>query len=175
MPLTAAEKMKRYRERLKLNPEKFEEQRKKNLDRIKSKYKYKKVSDMSDEEKTRKRIEWRDEKRRLKDKKKANEQISNAASTSKSSTSKSSRINYKQKYMAALNRIIYLQRVLETMRKRLYRSQQYQMQVKKKCEVEFNKLKARNEILEASLKSTYKQCVTNKERDVIKKSLLMIL
>lgn len=43
------------------------------------------------------------------------------------------------------------------------------MQVKKKCEVEFNKLKARNEILEASLKSTDTQCVTNKERDVIKK------
>lgn len=35
MPLTNAEKQRRYRERLKNNPEKQEEIRKKNLDRIK--------------------------------------------------------------------------------------------------------------------------------------------
>lgn len=40
MPLTAAEKMKKYRKRLKNNPEKYEEQKNKNLERIKSKYKY---------------------------------------------------------------------------------------------------------------------------------------
>lgn len=41
MPLTNAEKQKRYRERLKNNPERQEEIRKKNLARIKTKKKSK--------------------------------------------------------------------------------------------------------------------------------------
>lgn len=39
MPQTAAERMKKYRERLKNNPEKYEEHRKKNLERVVSKEK----------------------------------------------------------------------------------------------------------------------------------------
>lgn len=62
MALTAKEKMRRYRERLKNeNPEKYEDQRKKNLARIKSKKK--KISEMAPAEADAKRKEWREEKR----------------------------------------------------------------------------------------------------------------
>lgn len=57
MPLTNAEKQKRYRERLKNNPTKKEEIRKKNLERINRKTK--KIADMSEEEKNEKRELWR--------------------------------------------------------------------------------------------------------------------
>ncbi|CAH2095032.1 unnamed protein product [Euphydryas editha] len=66
MPLTNAEKQRRYRERLKQDPEKFENYRKKNLERIKSKYKYKKVSELNDREKSEVRRKWREQKRQKK-------------------------------------------------------------------------------------------------------------
>lgn len=57
MALTPAEKMRRYREKLKKDPEKYEEYKKKDLKRIKPKVK--KVADMSENEKEAKRKVWR--------------------------------------------------------------------------------------------------------------------
>ena len=67
MPLTAAERQRRYRQRLKeLNPEKFEELRLKNLNRIKKEYV--KVSKLSDSQKSIRRRNWRKLKRNQKKK-----------------------------------------------------------------------------------------------------------
>lgn len=58
MPLSNAERQKRYRERLKNeNAEKYEEIRKKNLENIKNKKK--KVSEMTEEERNKQREIWR--------------------------------------------------------------------------------------------------------------------
>ncbi|CAG4934073.1 unnamed protein product [Parnassius apollo] len=63
-PLTAAERQRRYRERLKLvNPEKWEEMRKKNL--LRTKMKYRPVNQLNEVEKTIKRREWRRFKRNI--------------------------------------------------------------------------------------------------------------
>lgn len=57
MPLTAAEEMKRYREKLKENPAKLEEVRKINLAQIKSKYK--KITELTESERDEKRKKWK--------------------------------------------------------------------------------------------------------------------
>ncbi|CAG4979359.1 unnamed protein product [Parnassius apollo] len=127
---------------------------------------------MPEAEKNKKRKKWREEKRKQKDKKKSSEQAATKIASTKDSSARKSRVkreNYKDIYIAAQNRNIYLHRALETMRKRLYRLQKSKMQEKNKSEAELNRLKARNEILEASLKLTYRQCESSKERHVIKK------
>lgn len=50
MALTPAEKMRRYRQKIKDNPEKYEEQKKKDKERIK--IKRKKISQLDDDEKS---------------------------------------------------------------------------------------------------------------------------
>lgn len=203
MPLTPAEKMKRYRENLKKNPDKLEEMRKKNLDRIKSKYKYKKISEMTETEQKHQRKKWKDEKQKQKNKKSQKTVCSGISSTtmadiltdtmgtssseitvSETSTETQSTIlkltkslgslrrtrkKMKTEYDKAKSRIAYLKRANETARKKIYRLQKHVTDQKKKFETELLKMKARNEILEASLKITYKNCVNNKERDLIKK------
>lgn len=58
MPLSGAERTKRYREKLKLErPQEYENQRKKNLEKIKAKKK--KISELPAEEAKQKREEWR--------------------------------------------------------------------------------------------------------------------
>lgn len=58
MPLSGAERTKRYREKLKLErPQEYENQRKKNLEKIKAKKK--KNSELPAEEAKQKREEWR--------------------------------------------------------------------------------------------------------------------
>lgn len=64
MPLTPAEKMKRYREKLKKDPEKYEQYKKKDLRRIKTKTK--KISELSEEEREQRRQKWREQKRKQK-------------------------------------------------------------------------------------------------------------
>lgn len=62
MPLSGAERTKRYREKLKLErPQEYENQRKKNLEKIKAKKK--KISELPAEEAKQKREEWRKNKR----------------------------------------------------------------------------------------------------------------
>lgn len=64
MPLTAAEKQKQYRERMRLqNPEKFEEAKRKNSERNK---KRKKISECTEDDKEKLRQNWRERKKRQK-------------------------------------------------------------------------------------------------------------
>ncbi|XP_022818628.1 zinc finger BED domain-containing protein 4-like [Spodoptera litura] len=83
MALTAADRAKRYREKLKQNPEKFEEQRKKQLERLKKSRK--KISELTEDKKFE-RKQWREEKRKQKVKrnKKENENQRATPSLSKS-------------------------------------------------------------------------------------------
>ena len=62
--LTGSERAKRYREKLKQNPEKFEAQRQKQLERVKKNRK--KIADLSEKEKLRQRKMWRDQKKKQK-------------------------------------------------------------------------------------------------------------
>ncbi|XP_047041242.1 uncharacterized protein LOC124645471 [Helicoverpa zea] len=207
MPLTPAEKMKRYRDKLKQNPDKLEEIRKKNLERIKSKYKYKKISELTETEQKKQRKKWKEEKQKQKIKKSQKTACSGSSSTpmadiltdtmkisvgtssseitlSETSTETRSTIlrltktvgslrrarnKLKTEYDKAKSRIAYLERANETARKKIYRLQKHVTEQKTKFETELLKIKARNEILEASLKITYKNCENNKERDLIKK------
>lgn len=68
MPLTNAEKQRRYREKLKNNPEKCEMLRKKHLERVKKNSK--RIEDLNDNEKKRQRQQWRENSRRFYQKKK---------------------------------------------------------------------------------------------------------
>lgn len=70
MVLTAAEKQKRYRERMRANnPEKFEEAKRKNAARNKER---KKISECTENEKAALRKQWRNRKNRQKNKLKEN-------------------------------------------------------------------------------------------------------
>lgn len=68
MPLTNAEKQKRYREKLKSNPDKYEMLRKKHLQRVKKNSK--RIEDLTDNEKKHQRQKWRENSRRFYQKKK---------------------------------------------------------------------------------------------------------
>ncbi|KAF9405770.1 hypothetical protein HW555_013630, partial [Spodoptera exigua] len=75
MPLSGAERQKRYREKLKLErPQEYENQRKKNLEKIKSKKK--KNSELTPEEAEQRREEWRKNKRTSRQKQKRNKENS---------------------------------------------------------------------------------------------------
>lgn len=64
MPLTAAERQRRYREKLKLtNPEKFQQQKKKNSEKTLEKYKNK-TANYSEEQKEQRRIKWREDRKK---------------------------------------------------------------------------------------------------------------
>ncbi|GBP24905.1 hypothetical protein EVAR_12569_1 [Eumeta japonica] len=67
MPLTPAEKMRRYREKLKNDPIRYEDYKKKDLIRIK--LKNKKITELSEKEKADQRKKWRKQKKRQKEKK----------------------------------------------------------------------------------------------------------
>lgn len=64
MALTPAERAKRYRENLKLNKEKYEAQRKKQIERVKESQK--KIRELSDREKEERRKIWREQKKKAK-------------------------------------------------------------------------------------------------------------
>ncbi|CAH0719092.1 unnamed protein product, partial [Brenthis ino] len=66
--ITGAERQKRYKERLKIeHPEKYEEKRKKHLDKVKQRQK--KIANLSKEEKLIQRKKWREANKKRKDKK----------------------------------------------------------------------------------------------------------
>lgn len=80
MPLSSAERCRKYRKKLKeTNPEKFEQMKRKNAERTKAKKR--KISDMNEDEKKDMRQQWKDYKRR-KIQKEKDPAIENAESAS---------------------------------------------------------------------------------------------
>lgn len=167
MPLTNAEKQRRYRERLKNNPEKREEIRKKNLERIKTKSK--KIKDMTDEEKDAKRKLWRKQKQKQKAKKK--EEKKQEERQERNETEKEKRNKNRKnmrlrklndRYKKALSVIEKNNRTIATLRKRLFRQKKTaENKIEEQCQA-IDKLKVRNEVLESTVKGIYK--TSNQER-----------
>lgn len=163
MALTAAERAKRYREKLKQNPEKFEEQRKKHLERLKKSRKT--ISELTQEDKECRRKQWREEKKKQKAKKnkKENEdqRVTPSSSKPQNSAAPVLKIRYKKicrSYRGALENIRKLKVKNETIRKKLYREKLAHEAKIGELQKIIDKLTARQEILEISLRETY--CTT---------------
>ncbi|KAL4705106.1 hypothetical protein ACJJTC_006429 [Scirpophaga incertulas] len=166
MPLTSAERVKRYREKLKKDPEKFAEHKKKHAALVKSKTK--KVADLSEIEKQKLREKWRIQKRRQKENKKSSCAPAPLISQPLAPVEKKKRKKIgklAKKYKDALKKINMLTVCLQTTRKNLYR---LKMKYKKSQEL-IEKIKAREEILEYSMKQSLKQTKTRKEKWIIKR------
>lgn len=168
MPLTNAEKQKRYRERLKNNPEKQEEIRKKNLGRIKTKTK--KVKDMTEEEKNETRKKWRKQKQKQKQNQK--EKKKSEKNTEKIDRQKNMpRFKLRLKklnihYKKSLSTIQKLHTTISTLRKRNYRQKKLLKAVTEQKNEEIDKLKCRNEVLESTIKAIYKSLKSLQKRHV---------
>lgn len=199
MALTAAERVRRYREKLKNNPEKAEEIRKKNLERIKSKKKL--VSQMTEQDKNEHLKVWREEKRKQRAQKSKKTVVtagisnadvtagtSNAESTSRQSKAQTSLCNkselninkqlkcirrkykiLKQKYKSALKKNESLARAKETQKKRYYRLKESNLKIINHQQKIIEKLKAREELLELTLRRTYENCENRIEKQVLKR------
>ncbi|KAL0812026.1 hypothetical protein ABMA28_009420 [Loxostege sticticalis] len=151
MPLTNAEKQRRYRERLKNNPEKREEIRKKNLElRF-----------------PRGRVHWsRALPRQQREEEKKQEERQERNETEKEKRNKN-RKNMRlrklnDRYKKALSVIEKNNRTIATLRKRLFRQKKTaENKIEEQCQ-EIDKLKVRNEVLESTVKGIYK--TSNQER-----------
>lgn len=167
MALTSAERAKRHRDKLKNNPEKAEEVRKKQLARMKAKRK--KVSEMNEEEKISHRNKWKIEKR----KQRAGKTKVQIDETPKKETSVTSSLK-KRRMLRRLNhqiqeksdKITQLTRQLNTQRKRYYRKQLKLNKIIEKQQKVIDKYKAREEYLEYTLRKTYENCKKRVEREV---------
>lgn len=188
MPLSTAERVRRYRERLKNNPEKAEEVRIKNLERLKMKKK--KISQMSEKEKEEKRKMWREVKRKQRakafkdnrDKSTTQDTPSTTATASSSATpappppanSTMYYLRRKCKLLAACHKraqdkIIQYQKNANLLRQRLCRYKKKTTEYIKKLEETIEKMKAREEILESTLQETYKTCEKRVYKDIMKR------
>lgn len=173
MALTAAERAKKYREKLKQNPEKFEEQRQKQLNRLKKNRK--RINDLTEEEKGHRRKQWREEKKKqiIKKKKKEsqNQSAPNSPKFQSNSEASSLKIRYNKicrRYRKALKYNRKLKTRNETTRKKLYREKLAHEKEIGELQKKIDKLMARQEILEISLRETYRSAQTVSEKRLIK-------
>lgn len=171
MPLAAREKMRSYRERLKRkNPEKYEEQRKKSIARIKSKKK--KLSELNPAEAEAKREEQRKEKgisrQRRQDMKKASPSEDMCSATAADNNLKSETTEDKK-----------LKKLKSKLKSSLRQTNKFNTEIKKlKTKVErykkgiqksLNIIKARIEVLESALKASFSGCINHSEKQQLKK------
>lgn len=167
MALTPAERMKRYREKLKNDPDRLERVKKKHADYVKSKSK--KIQDLTLEEQEKRRKQWRSLKRKQKDRKQNVEIQGKKDLKKKSKTKNRNNRRLLKNYNAATEKIEKLQRAIYVYRKKLYRQRKETEQTIQKLEEQILKLKARGEILETTIKSAYKKTQNYKEQRTFKK------
>ncbi|CAH2096784.1 unnamed protein product [Euphydryas editha] len=164
MALTAAEKMKRYRERIKKDPEKYEKYRKKNIERLKQRRK--KISQLDEKEKTIQIDQWAKQKRqqRFKNKK-------------QKPTAQNSKLKYLKTKCAKLSsackkkeeRIKKLLTICEKLKKRNYRFKiDAEKQIQNRERI-IEKMKAREQVLEDTMKRTYKACEKRSQKTILKR------
>jgi hypothetical protein len=175
MPLSGAEKTRRYREKLKKErPDEYKAQCSRNLQRLKSKRK--KISDMTPLEAEQQREQWRQEKRKS-DAKKKREKLRTETATERVVTGNDKKNETVLKmYKSILRRCKNVTNVLkkirtqkETYKKRYQRLKNKTAKTIKNLESTILKLKAREEILELSLKKTYSASKTHAEKGSLKK------
>lgn len=168
MALTPAERAKRYRENLKLNKEKYEAQRKKQIERVKKGQK--KIRELSDREKEERRKIWREQKKKQRNAKKQAVEIA-VPSTSQNIRTVDYRRKYNNlanKYKTVLKQLNKLRTFNANLRKTLSRTKEkYQKEINLKTE-ENVKLKTRHELLEISLGEKYKDCKTQEQKKTLR-------
>lgn len=167
MPLTNAEKQRRYREKLKSDPQKLEEIRKKNLLRIK--LKTTKISQLNEEEKNKQREIWRNQKRKQKQNKMI-VGIKDSKATVKNANAKIQKRNklrfqkLQEENKKNLLKVKTLKSTVDTLRKRMYREKIRMDREIKKEKYETMLVQARCEMLESLLHSSYKKSSTLQKR-----------
>ncbi|CAB3236345.1 unnamed protein product [Arctia plantaginis] len=178
MPLTGAEKTRRYREKLKLSrPEEYKAQCNRNLQRMNTKKK--KISEMTAKDAEDQRKKWRDDKRRSIQKKKErkNEQKETEnvndfpTNPSNDATITTLRKKIKLLFKKCRNLTTQVQIVKtqkETLKKRFQRLKQRTTKRISDLEEDILKMKAREEVLAYTLKRTYRNIRTRKEKKTLR-------
>ncbi|CAG9790187.1 unnamed protein product [Diatraea saccharalis] len=179
MPLSGAEKTRRYREKLKRDrPEEYAAQCQRNLQKIKSKKK--KISDMSLEEAKAQRQTWREQKRKSKARnKKCKNSLPNETSNPEIETDAAMKEKNIKRYHNKCRVLVTKCRRYQNLIKELKtRNETYKKRnqritkryIEKIAELENinKKMKAREEILESTLKRTYKNSRTHKEKKILR-------
>ncbi|CAH2088677.1 unnamed protein product [Euphydryas editha] len=165
---------KRYREKLKENPDKYEIQRQKQLKRLKKRQK--KVTELSEEEKHKQRKIWREQKRKQKENKKTKPKVTSKEVSKKLRSEghslKIKHLNVCKNYKKALNYIKILKLRLDNLRKRFSRVQQMHEKYIKLLKNEYDKVKVRNECMEISLRNTYNNCNKYSEKRLLKRVVI---
>lgn len=178
MPLTGAEKTRRYRERLKnVHPEEYAAQCKRNLDRLKSKRK--KITEMSSEEAEEQRKKWREEKRKSSAKKKQEKSKTKSKNEPENPVSSSDLkiINrFRRKCGFLVKKCRYLQQSSEKLKtqkekykKRLHRLKIKHMKGINDLNLTITKMRAREEVLESTLQKTYRSTRSHHDKNILKK------
>lgn len=130
MPLTGAERQKRYIERLKAeNPEKFEERRKKHLEQVKQRQK--KIANLSEEEKNIQRKKWREANRKKKEKEDKIIQKENEERLKKGREIRAAlyRSKIKMENIELRNKVASLNKKVVALQKALYRTKKKNQQL----------------------------------------------
>ena len=153
---------------MKLNKEKYEAQRKKQIERVKKSQK--KIRELSDREKEERRKIWREQKKKQRDAKKQAVEVVVPLTSQNQRT-----VDYKRKYSNLANKyktVVKQLKKLRTLnanlRKTLSRTKEkYQKEINLKTE-ENDKLKVRHELLEVSLGEKYKDCKTHEQKKILR-------
>ncbi|CAG4966406.1 unnamed protein product [Colias eurytheme] len=131
MPLSGAERQKRYMERLKLeNPLKFEEKRKAHLEKVKQRNI--KISDLSEEEKLIQRLKWRDanKKKKLRKDEKTQKEREEKLKQIREKRAAAENVKLKKKNKLLESKIEQLNRKINCLKKNLYRTKKNLHQLK---------------------------------------------
>ncbi|KAL0829793.1 hypothetical protein ABMA28_003276 [Loxostege sticticalis] len=157
MALTAAERAKRYREKIKLDKKKYDEYKKKSKIDVK-KGKEKKMERTKKKQKEKKETCYEPKK------------LPKVAEQ-KDEVARSHKLKYRilwRKFRAALQKIQTYKTALDTERKKLYRQKKTHDKEMMTLKAENDKLRARQEIMEISLREVYADCKTPGEKQIIK-------
>lgn len=168
-PLTGAERAKRFREKLKEDPEKYEKYKQKQKELVAKRRK--KIGDLDENEKEKQREQWRKQKRSQKERKKETinketipiDNINKQSKKTRNGNKKLQRIY--TNYYRAQQKQQKLNAVISRLRKQLFRTNQ-----KLKC-LEISKNITEKELgnLKDALKETYTDCKTLAEKRILKK------
>ncbi|CAG9782601.1 unnamed protein product [Diatraea saccharalis] len=178
MPLTGAEKTRRYREKLKNErPDEYAAQCKRNLDRLKSKKK--KNTEMSSEEAELQRKKWREEKRKHCAKIKKIKSITKCTNEPENPIDGSDLITlnrFRRKCRFLLKKCRYLQQCTDKLKtqKEKYKKRLYRLKIKDMKEINdlnltITKMRAREEVLESTLQKTYRGTKSQNDKKILKK------
>ncbi|KAJ2937230.1 hypothetical protein O0L34_g19420 [Tuta absoluta] len=182
MALTAAERQKRYRNKIKQDKEKYEQHKKKELVRLAKINK--KINELTEDEKKERRKKWREQKQKQKEKSETTLCEDNEVETSlqdfnqkvnkvTQSLNKRYRILYKD-FKEAFKKVKLQQTALNTVRKKLYRQTKTYVEEIMSLKAENKRLRARQELLESSLREVYADCKTPAGKQIIKEVPLNI-